>query len=48
LNLVGIGAAARFILPKVAKSLGTQVVFPAHYEVGNALGAILMANGNKG
>ncbi len=47
LNLVGIGAAARFILPQVAERLGTQVVFPDHYEVGNALGAILMASSTK-
>lgn len=48
LGMVGIGAAARFVLPQVAERLGTQVVFPAHYEVGNALGAILMANNGKG
>ncbi len=47
LSLVGIGAAARFILPQVAERLGTEVVFPDHYEVGNALGAILMASDSK-
>ncbi len=47
LSIVGIGAAARFILPQVAERLGTQVVFPDHYQVGNALGAILMAVGKK-
>ncbi len=48
LPLVGIGAAAPFILPRIAQRLGTEVVFPEHYEVGNALGAILMASGSKG
>lgn len=47
LSLVGIGAAARFVLPQVAERLGTQVVFPDHYEVGNALGAILMASSKQ-
>lgn len=48
MSLVGIGAAARFVLPQVAERLGTMVVFPDHYEVGNALGAILMAGAHKG
>ncbi len=47
LSLVGIGAAARFVLPEVAERLGTEVILPDHYEVGNALGAILMASSNK-
>lgn len=42
--IVGIGAAARHIIPAVATSLGTQPIFPAGFEVGNALGAILMAS----
>ena len=41
-RIIGIGAAAPFLLPDVAKRLGTEVVFPEHYEVGNALGAALM------
>ena len=41
--VVGIGAAARSLLPGVARRLGTEVVFPDHYEVGNALGAVFMA-----
>jgi N-methylhydantoinase A/oxoprolinase/acetone carboxylase beta subunit len=41
--LVGIGAAARYFLPGVAQRLSTEVFFPAHYEVGNALGAALLA-----
>lgn len=44
LPFVGIGAVAKYVLPKVAERLGTTVVFPEHFEVGNALGAILMAS----
>ncbi len=44
LPLVGIGAAAKYVLPNVARRLGTTVVFPEYFEVGNALGAILMAS----
>lgn len=42
--IVGIGAAARHILPAVAASLGTKAIFPPDLEVGNALGAILIAS----
>lgn len=42
LPIVGIGAAARYLLPKVAQRLQTEVVFPAHYEVGNAYGAAMI------
>jgi N-methylhydantoinase A/oxoprolinase/acetone carboxylase beta subunit len=41
-RIIGIGAAAPFLLPEVAARLGTEVVFPEHYEVGNALGAAFM------
>ncbi|OQX13280.1 MAG: hydantoinase/oxoprolinase [Desulfobulbaceae bacterium A2] len=41
--LVGIGAAARHLLPGVAERLHTTVSFPAHYEVGNAIGALRIA-----
>ncbi|MBU4261987.1 MAG: hydantoinase/oxoprolinase family protein [Proteobacteria bacterium] len=41
--IVGIGAAARYLLPGIAARLGTKVFFPEYYEVGNALGAALMA-----
>ena len=41
-RIIGIGAAAPFLLPEVARRLGTEVVFVEHYEVGNALGAALM------
>lgn len=41
-RIIGIGAAAPFLLPAVARRLGTEVVFPAHYDVGNALGAAIM------
>lgn len=40
--IIGIGAAAPYLLPEVAARLGTEAVFPEHYEVGNALGAALM------
>jgi len=41
--IVGVGAAARHLLPAVADRLQTQSVFPSHFEVGNALGAIMIA-----
>lgn len=37
--LIGIGAAARYLLPGVATKLGTTVTFPENCEVGNAIGA---------
>lgn len=40
--IIGIGAAAPFLLPEAASTLGTTVVFPEHYAVGNAVGAALM------
>lgn len=42
LPLIGIGAAARHLLPGVAKSLKTSLVLPEHSEVGNAVGAALI------
>ncbi len=49
LPIVGIGAAAHALLPEVAEELGTDLVFPPHYEVGNAVGAIWIAlNGRNG
>jgi N-methylhydantoinase A/oxoprolinase/acetone carboxylase beta subunit len=46
--IVGIGAAARHLLPEVANRLHTEAIFPSHFEVGNALGAIMIAqNGEK-
>lgn len=41
--IVGIGAAAGKLLPDVAKRFGTRIIFPPHYEVGNAAGAIMIA-----
>lgn len=41
--IIGIGAAAREILPEVAKQLGTTISFPEHCEVGNAAGAAHIA-----
>jgi N-methylhydantoinase A/oxoprolinase/acetone carboxylase beta subunit len=46
--IVGIGAAARHLLPEVANRLHTQAIFPSHFEVGNALGAIMITlNGER-
>jgi len=42
LPLVGIGAAARALLPGVAARLKTTVSFPQYGEVGNAVGAALI------
>jgi N-methylhydantoinase A/oxoprolinase/acetone carboxylase beta subunit len=42
LPLIGIGAAARYFLPGVAKALRTTVSFPKHCEVGNAIGAAII------
>lgn len=42
LPLIGIGAAAKYFLPKVAENLRTTVFFPEHCEVGNAMGAALL------
>ncbi len=42
LPLIGIGAAARYFLPKVAENLRTSVEFPEHCEVGNAIGAAII------
>ncbi len=41
--IIGIGAAAKYFLSGVAKCLGTTVTFPNYYEVGNAMGAGLIA-----
>ncbi len=43
--LIGIGAAARCLLPGVAEKLQTEALFPDYYEVGNAMGALLIAHG---
>ncbi|MFT5702303.1 MAG: N-methylhydantoinase A/oxoprolinase/acetone carboxylase beta subunit [Desulforhopalus sp.] len=40
--LIGIGAAARFLLPEVAKNLKTTIFFPELCEVGNAIGAAMI------
>jgi len=41
---IGIGAAARYFLPRVAKRLGTTVDFPEFCEVGNGVGAALLGS----
>ena len=40
--LIGVGAAARTLLPRVAEMLRTSVSFPENCEVGNAVGAALI------
>lgn len=40
--LIGIGAAARHLLPAVAERLQTRVSFPDNCEVGNAIGAAMI------
>lgn len=42
--LIGIGAAARYFLPRVAERLGTTVDFPQYCEVGNGVGAALLGS----
>ncbi len=44
--LIGLGAAARVLLPEIAKKLGTTIFFPENCEVGNAVGAAQIARSN--
>jgi hypothetical protein len=44
ISRVGIGAAAGCLLPEVGQHLQTRLIFPPHFQVGNALGAILIAS----
>lgn len=44
--MIGIGAAAPYLLTNVAKRLNTTIHFPEHYSVGNALGSVFMAERN--
>ena len=37
--IVGIGAPVKAFLPEVARALSTEAMFPAHFEVANAVGA---------
>jgi len=39
--LTGVGAPIRIFLGEVAKMLGTRAVVPEHFEVANALGAVV-------
>jgi N-methylhydantoinase A/oxoprolinase/acetone carboxylase beta subunit len=39
--LAGAGAPIHLFLPDVARMLGTKAVIPEHYEVANALGAVV-------
>ena len=45
--IIGIGAAAQLLLPEVAKRLQTKAIFPPNFAVGNAVGAITMANNSE-
>ncbi len=45
--IIGVGAAASYLLPPVAEKLNTTVVFPENYQVGSAIGAALLCRGNK-
>ncbi|MFA6710348.1 MAG: hydantoinase/oxoprolinase family protein [Candidatus Methanomethylophilaceae archaeon] len=38
--IVGIGAPARYMMADIGDRLGTDVIFPDNFEVGNAIGAI--------
>lgn len=38
--IVGIGAPAAFMMEDVGERLGTEVLFPDNYDVGNAIGAV--------
>jgi N-methylhydantoinase A/oxoprolinase/acetone carboxylase beta subunit len=40
-TLTGVGAPIRIFLGDVAKMLGTEAIVPQHFEVANALGAIV-------
>jgi len=40
-SLIGVGAPIRVFIEDVAKRLGTVAVIPNHYEVANALGAVM-------
>jgi N-methylhydantoinase A/oxoprolinase/acetone carboxylase beta subunit len=39
--IVGIGGPTYDMLPKVAERLGTELIIPENYDVGNAVGAII-------
>jgi N-methylhydantoinase A/oxoprolinase/acetone carboxylase beta subunit len=39
--VIGIGAPARLLLPRVAELLHTDLILPEHHEVANAIGAVV-------
>jgi len=39
--VIGIGAPAKILLPEVARKLGTEIIFPDHFEVANAVGTVV-------
>lgn len=38
--IIGLGAPSKFMMEDVGERLGTEVIFPDNYDVGNAVGAI--------
>ncbi len=46
--LIGVGAAAPCLLPRVAERLRTTVSFPPNCEVGNAIGAAMIGLAEEG
>lgn len=47
MSIIRIGAAAKSLLPIVGERLKTEIIFPDHYEVGNAIGALLIGLEDK-
>lgn len=39
--IIGLGAPANVFLPRLAESFNTALILPTHYEVANAIGAIV-------
>ena len=38
--IIGIGAPSKYLMDDINSRLGTKVLFPEHYDVGNAIGAV--------
>ena len=38
--IIGIGAPSKFLMDDINQRLGTKVMFPENYDVGNAIGAV--------
>jgi N-methylhydantoinase A/oxoprolinase/acetone carboxylase beta subunit len=39
--IIGLGAPANIVLPRLAESFGTDLILPEHFEVANAIGAVV-------